>query len=313
MVGEDICTIPSSALSRGKTFFVAAKCYRKCSYSLSAKLVSEIELGGRKDYKIPFQAGDKKIFSFENPHPGVKNLIFSARADRKTAKMRMYLKAGKDAVPTSSDTASTDGWEDGIVIKLSEGQVKEKEVYKILFESDDTTTVTIRVDLLYSEKVVEEGEAIDDFVIHNEKTCYKYTVKTTDKNLRIGVYSFSGNPDIYVNPTTNPSGLDGYAFRATETSDDVLVITPDDRKNVGAKKGDYYICIYGKSNSSYRFRIAESDQLYYLEDGIAETNEIKQGSEMSFYYTDSALKRDLNLTFTLSVKSGPAPLMYIKY
>jgi len=315
MVGEDICTIPSSSLSKGKTFYIGAKCYRNCSYKINANLLSELELFARKDYKVPVQAGEQKIFTFTNPHPGVKNIIFTARAEKRTTSMRMYAKQGADSAPTTSDYSSTDGWEDGIVIKLSQSttvRVKDDEVYKILFESDDSTNVTFRIDLVYSEKLIEEGKIYDDFVNYNEKTCYKYIVKTTDKNLRIGAYSFSGNPDIYVNPGSNPAGLDSYAFKATEPSDDVLVLTPDDREEKGAKKGAYYICIYGKSNTSYRFRVAESNDDYFLEDGIAETNEVKSGKEINFFYTDSALKRDLNLTFTMSVKSGPTPNMYIK-
>ena len=206
--------------------------------------------------------------------------------------------------------------EDGIVIRLTEKtsiKVKEEETYKLLLESDHDTTVTMRVDLVYSEKLIEEGESYEDFVNYNDRTCYKYVVRSTDKKLRIGAYSFSGNPDIYVNPESIPSTLEEFAFKATEPSDDVLVLTPEDRQAVGYKKGFYFICIVGHSNTSYRLRVAESDQEFYLEDGIAETNEVAVGKETSFYYTDSALSRDLNLTFTLSIKSGPKPNMYVKF
>ena len=110
MVGEDICTIPSSALIPDKVFYVGAKCYRKCTYEISANLQTETELGGRKDYQIPMKAGDTKIFSFLNPHPGVKDLVFTARAASRTASIRMYIKDGKDSVPNTSDMRSSDGW-----------------------------------------------------------------------------------------------------------------------------------------------------------------------------------------------------------
>lgn len=316
MVGEDICTIPSSDIKVGKVFYIGAKCYRKCSYAISASLLSEIELLGRKDYRIPVKAGEKKIFTFKNPHPGIKNLLFTARADRSTVSMRMYIKEGADGTPTSSDMRSDDGWEDGIVIRLSDKtlvKLKDDQTYKLLLEVDDSATITMRVDIIYSEKLIEAGEAYEDFVNYGEKTCYKYIVKSADKKLRIGAYSFSGNPDIYVNPGSNPANLEEYAFKANEPSDDVLVLTPEDREKKDAKKGLYYICIVGHSNTSYRLRVAESDQDFYLEDGIAETNELQVGKETTFYYTDASLVRNLNLTFTLSVKSGPKPDMYVKF
>lgn len=316
MVGEDICTIPASQLRRGKTFYIAVKCYRACSYDLVATMVSEIELKGRKDYTVPVKGGDKRIFTFAVEHPGIHDLLFTARASSKTASIRMYLKEGKDSVPTSSDIKSNDGWEDGVVIRLTskEGKkITEGLVYKLLLEADDDTTVTMRVDMLYSEKMIDENVAYEDFVNYNERTCYKYMVRSSDKKLRIGAYSFSGNPDIYVHPETNPAQLSDFKFKATEPSDDVLVITPEDRRDAGVKKGIYYICIVGHSNTSYRLKVAESDQDYFLEDGIAETNEVASGKETTFYFTDASLIRDLNLTFTLSVKSGPRPDMYVKF
>ena len=161
--------------------------------------------------------------------------------------------------------------------------------------------------------LILENVSIDDYVNYNDKTCYKYIVKSIDKDLRIGVYSFSGNPDIYVNPDTNPSRLEDFKFKANEKSDDVIVITPDDRKSAGFIKGQYYIWIFAGSNTSFRLKVAESDKEFYLEDGIAETNEIKAGSDLMYYFTDTSLIRDLNITFTLSSKSGPKPEMYIKF
>jgi hypothetical protein len=316
MVGEDICTIPAHDLHSGQILYVGAKCFKQCTYSISAKLMSEIKLEGRKDYRVSVKAGDKKIFTFTNPHPGVKSLVFTARADRNTAGMRMYIKEGIDGVPTTSDMRSHEGWENGIVIRITDKtvvKVVEEGTYKLLFEADDDALISMRVDLLYHEKEIDEGVVYEDYVNYNDRQCYKYMIKSPEKKFRVGAYSFSGNPDIYINPGSIPDKLEDFTFKATEPSDDVIVLSVKDREDAGAKKGDYFICIVGHSSTSYRLRVVESDNDYFLEDGIAETNEISSGKEATFYYTDSALVRDLNLTFTLSVKSGPVPDMYVKF
>lgn len=316
VVGEDIWTIPSSQISAGKIFYIAAKWYKKCNYKISASLNTEIELKARKDYSIPFKAGEKKLFNFNNLSTSVKEILFTARADRSTASIRMFLKDGKDAVPTSTDMRANEGWQDGIVIRLTNSTMikpADGQIYKLLFEAEDSAMVTFRIDLLFSEKLIIENEIIEDYVNYNDRTWYKYIVKSTDKNLRVGVYSFSGNPDIYVNPDSNLQKLSDFKFKATEKSDDVIVITPEDRTQAGYKKGLYFICIFAGSNTSYRMKVTEADKDFYLEDGIAETNEVKSGTEMMYYYTDSSLVRNLNITFTLSSKSGPKPNMYIKF
>lgn len=316
MVGEDVCTIPAAELKAGKFVYIGAKCYKKCSYGISAELMAEMEILPRKDYKINVSAGVSKIFTFKNTGLGVKAITFTARSDIRDAKMNMYLSKGRDEAPSSDSMKAHEGWENGLVIKLDEAsmfKVEPNETYKILFKSEIATTITFRADLVYSDLLIEEGVPFDDFVNYNDQTCYKYIVKSSDQNLRIGAYSFSGNPDIYVHPGIKPEKLEDFAFKATETSDDVLVITPDDRLKAGAKKGTYFICIRGVSNTSYRLRVVESDKNYYLEDGIAETNEVHSGMEQTFYYTEEALARNLNLTFTMSIKSGPLPMMFIKF
>lgn len=232
------------------------------------------------------------------------------------AKISMYISEGKDEAPSSDSFAANEGWENAEVIRLTNTtsiKVKQNQTYKLLIESDMPTTVDFNIRTVYSEKLLEEGVAFEDFVNYNDRTCYKYIVKSSEQKLRIGAYSFSGNPDIYVHPETIPEKYEDFAFKATEPSDDVIVLTPEDREKINAKKGNYFICIRGNSNTSYRIRIVESDKEYYLEDGIAETNELQSGKEHTFYYTDESLNRDLNLTLTLSVKSGPRPIMLIKF
>jgi hypothetical protein len=173
MVGEDICTIPASDISPGKTFYVTAKCYRQCEYKINASLLSETEILGRKDYTFAAKAESKRIFTFTNPHAGVQALYFTARADRESAGMRMYLKEGVEGTPSSNDIHSAEGWENGIVIKITQNtpvKVKEDQTYKLLFETDDDVIVTVRVDLTYEEKLIEEGEVYEDFVYFNEKS-----------------------------------------------------------------------------------------------------------------------------------------------
>ncbi|CAI2385317.1 unnamed protein product [Moneuplotes crassus] len=316
-VGDDICTIPSSAISPGTVFYVTTNCYKACGYTISADLLKEVPIGIKKDHFIIAKSGEKRIFTFKNTHEGVKDIYIIAQTIDSAARMRMYVKDGEESVPTTNDMSSSDVWKDGIVLKITNFtavKVQQDQTYKILFEADEDLSATLRVDLVYKDREIFEGKTYEDFLYHRDSSCYKYKVKSTDKTLRIGVYSFSGNPDIYATSEIGDlNNLEKYDFKSTEPSDDVLVITPEDRKQVGQMKGWYYICVTGHGLTSYRLRVAESNQEYFLEDGIAETNEIKTDQDMTFYYTDDSLVRDLNITFILSTHGGPIPKMYVKF
>ena len=98
--------------------------------------MNEIELKARREYNIPFKAGDKKILNFKNKSTSVKEILFTARADRSTASIRMFLKEGKDAVPTSNDMRGIEGWQDGVVIRLTNSTTikpSDDQIYKLLF------------------------------------------------------------------------------------------------------------------------------------------------------------------------------------
>lgn len=317
MVGDDVCTIPSKEIYDGKTLYVTVSCFKKCEYAIKAELLNEIPIRAKRDYSIVTNSAAQRIFVFNNTHGGVKDILISVRSDSATSSMRMYVKEGTEGAPTSNDMKSTDAWENGIILKFNNNsmvKIGEGQTYKILFETDEAINANLRIDMVYRDLIITEGKAYDDFLLSRDKSCYRYQIKSADKIFRVGVYSFSGNPDIYVtSETENIDNLDRFEYKAAEPTDDVLVITPEDRKKNGVVKGWYHICVLAKSTTSYRLRVAESNENYFLEDGIAETNEVKSGEDLTLYYTDGALARDLNLTFTLSPHSGPAPQMYIKF
>ena len=182
--------------------YIGVKWYKKCKYSFSAQIQSEQEVLLRKDYKIHVGPSKSKILAFKNTGKDLKSLVFTARTDRQESKIRMYLSKGKDNPLSSDDLHANDGWQNGLVIKLTDSasiKVEDSQQYNLLIESEDDTTVDFRVDLIYSEKFLENGDAFEDFVNYNDSTCYKYFVKSTNQKLRVGIFSYSGNPDIYVN------------------------------------------------------------------------------------------------------------------
>ena len=316
MVGGDTCTVPYEYLKPEGTVYIGVKWYKACEYSISGQIQPEQEVKSRIDYNITVGELNSKIVSFHNTAKDAHTLVFTARSSRKDAKIKMFVSTGKDEAPSSDDTPASEGWVNGIVLRLTDKtpvKVKNDEYYKLLIQSDKTTTIDFRVDIVYTEKVLQNGVAIEDFVNFNDRTCYKYFVRSPEQTLRVGAYSYSGNPDIYVNPKEILEENNKFAFNATSPGDDVLVITSKDREKANNTKGLYYIWVKGNSNVSYRIRVVESDKEYYLEDGISETTELENGKDHTYYYTDEALKRNLNLTFTLSIKSGITPKMKIKF
>ena len=85
-----------------------------------------------------------------------------------------------------------------------------------------------------------------DSVLNFHTQCYEYKVTDGDKDLRIKVESYSGDPDIYVNPESIPGMIGLSAFNSRDHfQNEELILTPEERKAKNASTGVYYICIFG--------------------------------------------------------------------
>ena len=78
----------------------------------------------------------------------------------------------------------------------------EKEV-RILVQSDSSDFQTIGIQYYTKSQIVtaQADFEYEDIVDQNDQNCYKYRVKEPTTTLSITAHAYSGNPDIYVNPT----------------------------------------------------------------------------------------------------------------
>ena len=81
-------------------------------------------------------------------------------------------------------------------------------------------------------------------------------VTKADKDLKIILEAFAGDPNIYVNPGKIPSNLGESLFNSRDHFDnEELVLTPAERKKFNATQGLYYICIFGNTAATYKLTV----------------------------------------------------------
>ncbi len=122
------------------------------------------------------------------------------------------------------------------------------------------------VDITSSDGVIYDSV----FVWHTQ--CYKYQVLNEDKDLKIRMDSYSGDPDVYVNPLTMPFNLMQAAFNSRDHfQNEELILTPAERNAIGAPKGEYIICVYGTTATTYKMTVKNEDHTVFLSSGLSES------------------------------------------
>ena len=149
-----------------------------------------------------------------------------------------------------------------------------------------------------------------DSVLMWHAQCYSYKVTNKNKDLRIRVDSFSGDPDVYVNPVTMPWDLSQAAFNSRDHfENEELVLTPKERKSKDAVKGEYIICVYGNTASTFKITIKNEDHDVFLSSGLSESGYADTNETSVYYFRDKVLaEENVDLKFTMHVMFGKARL-----
>lgn len=122
--------------------------------------------------------------------------------------------------------------------------------------------------------------------------------------------SYSGDPDVYVNPLILPPVLGFAAFNSRDHfQNEELVLTADERTEHNASKGLYYICVFGQKASTYKMTVKNEDHDIYLHAGLSESGYVKPNMTNLYYFRDPILADpDIKLEMSLHVMIGKARL-----
>lgn len=179
-------------------------------------------------------------------------------------KLRMFVNSDGDGkMPTTNHQEGMPSWKDAVVYHLSDGSshmIPRGKDILILLTSNSSIEVDFNTRVSWNVFKLEPDREYEEYVEFRELECFSYLVWDDFTKLVISVKSYSGNPDIYVNPKTMPKSKDLFVFSSTGSYDDKLIISSEDWKSQNASTGEYFICIYGNHTSSYWIKVSEIDQ-----------------------------------------------------
>lgn len=96
-----------------------------------------------------------------------------------------------------------------------------------------------------------------------------------DKDLKIKLQSYAGDPNIFVNPDEVPTNLWLAKFNSRDHfENEELVLTPIERSSVNASTGIYYICIFGNTAATYKLTVDNENHDVFLKSGMSESGYI---------------------------------------
>ncbi len=305
-------------LSQSET--IAVYCLRECEFRLVVKASAEYELkeGDRAtDY---LRANEGRLFKFTVPDdPEIHSISVILDIATNISSVRMFTAIARDnELPSSVNTIPVQQSWFGLSARAYEGsphQFCRNCMYKVLISAQEETGYTLYFKTSKSVTKVK-GTSFQTYEVVDlgERNCYQ--VKLTEANTTLDVFlsTFSGDPDIYVNPLTLPASEDGFAFVSKGGRDEILSVTPEQRQKVGAPTGKYFVCIYGTYTSSYGLIISASrvtGSKIRMDSGLTRTISVKQDELMLFEYIVTRRQKG-NVTFTLTSITGNADL-YIRY
>lgn len=264
---------------------------------------------------------ESKIFSFIVPNdPTIHSISISiGLGTTNTSLVRMFATNTKNnnSLPSVQNTIKVMPTFLGLV-----GRVYKDESlfcvgcsYLILVSSKIRTSYSINY--LTNRMVTKiKGSRLEVYELHRpqERNCYEFNVRDPLDTLEVYLSPYSGDPNIYVNQLTLPEDINSYSIFSKGFRDEVLSITPESRQKLNAVTGNYYICIFGDTFSTYNLMIYSERQdqraVIPIYSGLTRTMHVNNDEFIVFKYIVKK-KEKANITFTLGSLTGNADL-YIK-
>lgn len=122
--------------------------------------------------------------------------------------------------------------------------------------------------------------------------CYNYTVSDATQDFSVKLESYSGNPDVYINPNTTID-LQNYTSAKYNSqnhfSNEELILDPKTRNASGYLTGVYNICVFGSTTAVYKLSAKNENHSNMLKAGLAESGYLEFQEVKLYYFTDHSL------------------------
>ena len=296
--------IPDIKAKVNLEYNVLVHCYSSCRFEVTFSYVQEIALTEGVP-QTGFLIRDLTAIYKMNVTQDVEEI--RVKAEVSYGKIKMY--AAREEEPTPDNTlAVVDTWHNGkefFEVRPKKGLYRFSIValndtqYTITASSGNATVFMLQASVPASGRVP-----------HGEMNFYKINVDSEEETLTIKLTPFSGDPDLYIKAGELPTKLD-FDFESVMFGNETLSITPEQRRELGHKTGDFFIGVYGFSESSYILTARiNSNSLTPLSAGIPLTGYVEK-QEIDLYYMNVPDSLQLNITFHLSPSHGN-PDLYVK-
>ncbi len=301
-------------------------CQRKCEYKVTLRAEEEQTLQAGLETEGELKEYESRIFSFFIPATAdvySVSVLLTLGANT-MSKVRMFVLPAKEpgAVPSSqTPVRSLPTWQ-GLAARVykSEDRIFCKDcMYRVLVTSAVATSYGIIYHVSKQVTPIHESTvSLFESVRFDENNCYSYMIQDAESTFEAGLTVFSGNPDIFVHPHSMPAKLENFAFSSRGNFDEVLSITPEQRRALGSPTGPYFVCIHGNYTSVYNLMVRSLTGALHphipTASGMTRTTSVRKGELKVFeYVVDAVSRRYRNKTsFSLYSINGNADL-YVKY
>jgi hypothetical protein len=95
------------------------------------------------------------------------------------------------------------------------------------------------------EDELHDGKKMNDWTFNEKPLCYKYIVKTKDKDVKVFFNFHEGIGYLMINPGVKPDKTYAFSTEKLEHGEE-LIISSQNRKELGSSIGIYYFCVKGR-------------------------------------------------------------------
>lgn len=305
--GADVIVLGQRELVANSDYYILVTCATYCRYRITASYAEELTLVD----------GEPQQGSLLKNHSGVYKYII-ASASRETIRIRAVPTTGSIKMLVSEGVDSDPTTENSLTITTTLQNGKQCEIidavpgttYKIAIIAVTESNFIVSTSRSEGVSELQASRPTQGEVDTNQFSYYKFYVDDPSQLVTIKITTFNGDPDVFVKFNAQPSQTD-FDFKSEQIGDETLVITQQDRYNLNAGTGWYYIGVFGYYHSVFTVTVSvNNDSAVPLFNGNPQQGFVDKG-QADLYYVDIAARTNFNMTVRLSPTAGD-PNLYAK-
>ncbi|CDW78615.1 UNKNOWN [Stylonychia lemnae] len=234
-------------------------CQTYCQFQIQAELSVEKYLQAGQTNKFSIKENQELILKVYIPEDNETHTIeFIGASSIDRTKLTMILTPGNKVPNSQNGIFFESGWEDKMVLKIT--------------YSDQNSVIMFSSKLMGSVvDLNKQGGMSLDYIEQGMTQVYSYNIINNQKDLRLKLEVFSGNPNMYISPKQLPENIFQSIYNSKDHFfDEELRLTPQKRAENNAQSGIFMIAVYGFTRATYKITIVNEDGDNYLKNGLSQ-------------------------------------------